>query len=487
MKVLFVATECAPYAKAGGLGDVVGALPKALVAAGHDARVLLPRYGHLDTTGFTPLPGVIGVPLGFGTAWCALHEGRLPQSSVPVYLLEHDAAFGPPRIYGGESGTIWGGVRFGILSRAAFELGRYLNWIPDVMHVHDWPTAWVPLMANGVESAPPYDRLATVLTIHNMAHQPRFPLELLDHLGLGRGEFRADSLEDFGEVNVFKGGLYHSTKLTTVSPRYVQEIRSPAGGFGLDHVLEFRGGDLVGILNGIDEQVWDPATDPLIPATFDADDLSGKAACKAALQAEVGLDPDPTNPLLGVVSRLTGQKGLDVIADALERLLATGAQLVLLGAGEDSLEGRFRWLASRHGGRFAVRIGYDEGLAHRIEAGADLFLMPSRFEPCGLNQLYSQRYGTLPVVHATGGLEDTVEQCDPRARTGTGFKMYRLDPDALFNTTKWAIDVFRGDKELFSAMQRQSMQKKMGWDTAADRYLDVYRWAAAARGVALNS
>lgn len=482
MRILFVASECVPFAKAGGLGDVVGALPKALFDLGHDVRVLLPKYGHLSLSGFERLPQSMGVPMGFGTAWCAVYEGKIPGSEVPVYLLEHDAAFGAPQIYGDEAGTVWGGVKFGILSRAGFELGRWLDWRPEVMHLHDWPTAWAAVMANGVEASA-YPELATVLTIHNFAHQPKFPEEVLDHIGLGREFFKPDGLEDFGDVNPFKGGLYHATMLTTVSPRYAREIRTPELGNGLDGVAEFRAGDLVGILNGIDEDVWNPATDTYIPANFTPDDLSGKKICKQALAREMHLDQEE-GPLLGAVSRMTWQKGLDVIAEAIERILATGARFALLGSGDPGLQDHFRFLAERHRGRFAVRVGYDEGLAHLIEAGSDFFLMPSRFEPCGLNQLYSQRYGTLPIVHATGGLEDTVDQADPGRGTGTGFKFWAMHADALANTVRWATEMYRHQPELFRTMQKQSMTKNMGWDVAAGGYVEVYRWAMERKGVA---
>lgn len=483
MRILFVASECAPFAKAGGLGDVVGALPKALRAAGHDARVIMPRYGFVDTGGLERSSRPLNIPLADGSAGCAVHQGCLPDSEVPIYLIEHDAAFGGESIYGGEEGTVWGGVKFGLLSRAAFELCRWLDWRPDVMHLHDWPSAWAAVMANDVEKAN-FPRLATILTIHNMAHQPRFPREVLDVLGSGHDYFRPDGLEDFGQLNPFKGGLYHATMITTVSPRYSHEIRAREGGCGLHQVVDFRGGDLVGILNGIDEDVWNPRTDRLISARYSVDDLSGKQRCKAALERVMGLDPEPKGPLIGVVSRLSSQKGLDVLAAGMDRLVSGGARLALLGSGDPGLRLRFSELAARYPGRVAVRFAYDERLAHAIEAGADLFAMPSRFEPCGLNQLYSQRYGTLPIVHATGGLDDTVEQCDPASRRGTGFKMYALSEDALVHTTAWAMDVYRNHPALFSAMQRQSMTKPMGWDAIAPRYVELYGWALQRKGAA---
>lgn len=481
MRILFASSECAPFAKTGGLGDVVGALPKALKLLGHDVRILLPKYQLMDVSSFQKSMNPIGIPMGSDTAWCAVHSGLLTGSSVPVYALEYDAAFSGPGIYGGEGGTLAGSFKFGLLSRAAFELCRWLDWYPDVIHTHDWPTAWVPPMANGPEAAYAA-KIAHVLTIHNMSHQPKFPAEALDVLGLGRQFYRVEGFEDFGAVNPFKAGIYHTNMITTVSPRYAHEIRGPALGCGLEPAIEYRAADLVGILNGIDEHVWDPSRDPLLPATYSVDDLSGKAHCKRALESRMNLDHEPNGPLIGMISRLAWQKGLDVVAASLERLLATtGARIVLLGSGEPWMQARFSEIAANNPGRFSVYIGYNEELAHLIEAGADLYLMPSRFEPCGLNQLYSQRYGTLPIVHSTGGLEDTVEQCDPSRRSGTGFKMYNLHPDSLVNTVRWAVEVYRQHPELFKRMQLQSMRKKMGWDVAAAQYEDVYKWAVERR------
>jgi starch synthase len=267
--------------------------------------------------------------------------------------------------------------------------------------------------------------------------------------------------------------------LTTVSPRYANEIRTPEGGDGQDDVLRFRGADLVGILNGIDDQAWNPATDPLIAARYDAWALAGKVACKRALQREMRLAERSDVPLIGIVTRLTAQKGSDVVAGALDRMLALGTQMVVLGSGDPDLEEFFRVRSLLGGDRFRMVRGYDEALSHRIEAGADLFLMPSRFEPCGLNQMYSQRYGTLPVVRATGGLDDTVEQCDERTGEGTGFKLWDLTHESLAATVAWAVRIFHEAPDLFRAMQRRAMQKEFGWENAARRYADVYEWATA--------
>ncbi len=482
VSVLFVSSECAQFVKAGGLGDVVGALPRALRALGHDARIVIPRYDAISTEGFTRHPDPLGVPIGGDNAWSAVFETRLPGSDVPVYLLDHERLFGrgylydPPGAYAADNL-----VRYGYLCRGALQLCRQLRWIPDVFHVHDWPTALLPVYLNTVEASGSLARSATVLTIHNLAHQAKFPASDLPATHVPWKEFRPDSLEDFGAVNPLKGGLYHSTKLTTVSPRYAEEIRTREGGAGLDDVARFRGADLVGILNGIDEQAWNPSADPEIAAPFDADDLTGKAACKSALQREMALAERPDVPLIGIVSRLSEQKGTDVVLAALSRILDLDSQVVILGSGDRAAEG-YLLIRSHHGGdRFRAWIGFSEGLAHRIEAGADCFLMPSRFEPCGLNQMYSQRYGTLPIVRATGGLDDTVDNFDPATGAGTGFKLWDLNVDSLVMTVRWAVQTYRERPEQFRAMQRRAMRKRFGWDVAARRYAQVYEWAVRAR------
>jgi starch synthase len=480
--VLFVASECAPFAKAGGLGDVVGALPVALKARGHDVRVVLPRYDAIPTEGMTRHESPLAVPLGIGEAWCAVYETRLPGTDVPVYMLDHLELFGRGYLYDPPGGMAMDNlVRFAFLSRGAIQLCRHLGWTPDVFHVHDWPSGLLPVYLNTIERHSPFGRSAMVLTIHNLAHQGRFPSRDLPATHVPWEVFNEHGLEDHGAVNVLKGALYHATMLTTVSPRYAQEIRTAEGGFGLDHVLRFRGADLVGILNGIDMNVWNPETDPYIPAHFSVRDLAGKAECKRALQREMHLAERPDVPLIGVVSRLTDQKGTDVIAAALGRILDLGTQMVILGSGDRRAEDYFS-VRSHHGGdRFRAWIGFNEALSHRIEAGADLFLMPSRFEPCGLNQMYSQRYGTLPIVRATGGLDDTVENYDPNTGEGTGFKLWDLNPESLVETVRWAVETYRNRKDHFRAMQTRAMQKDFGWNVAAQRYGDVYRWALERR------
>jgi starch synthase len=480
--ILFAASECAGFVKAGGLGDVVAALPAALRTLGHDVRIVLPRYGFLATDKMKKHDAPLGIPFGVGEAWAAVYETRLPGTEVPIYFLDHQALFGRPYVYDPPgSYAVDNLARFALLSRGAIQLCKHLKWMPDVIHVHDWPTALVPVYLDTVESKNPIAKAATVLTIHNVAHQAKYPAKDLALTQIPWSEMRADGLEDYGSVSPLKGGLYHATKLVAVSPRYAAEIRTPEGGAGLDGLLRFRGGDLVGILNGIDEGAWDPRTDPALVAPFDADDLSGKATCKRALQREMGLAERADVPLIGVISRLADQKGTDVIADALPQILDLDAQVIVLGSGDAKTEARLVAMSEAGGDRFRAWIGFHEALSHRIEAGCDLFLMPSRFEPCGLNQMYSQRYGTLPIVRATGGLDDTVESYDAKTGEGSGFKLQDLYVGSLVATVKWAIDTYRNEPKAFRAMQKRAMKKSFGWGVAASHYLDVYDWAIAAR------
>lgn len=475
LKILFVASECVPFAKTGGLADVVGALPIALAERGHDVRVVLPRYRVTRKHGGERLPEPLAVPLGAGQAWCSVWEARFPRSDARVYLLEHDALYDREGIYGGPDGAYGDNLaRYALLSRGALSLCRALDFTPDVIHAHDWQTALLPVYLNTIEAGTPLARAATVLTLHNMGYQGWFGKEELWQTQLGWDVFHPRGLESHDRLNLLKGGIYHATLVTTVSPRYAREIQTEEGGEGLDGALRERGGDLIGILNGIDDELWSPASDPHLAAPYTAEDLEGKGLCKAALQAEVGLPAQPDVPLLGLVSRLAHQKGIDVFAGALTDILSLGAQIVVLGSGERWAEDLFRRLSISHP-RFRAYIGMNEALAHRIEAGSDIFVMPSRYEPCGLNQLYSQRYGALPVVRAVGGLDDTVE--DDR----TGFKFKALDPQELAQAVAVAVYTYHERPEHFRMMQYHSMQKPMGWSHASQQYEALYRLATARR------
>jgi starch synthase len=474
LKVLFVVSECVPFAKTGGLADVAGSLPIALADAGHDVRVVLPRYRVAARYPAVRLPMSLAVPLGRGEAWAAVWESRLGRSTARAYLLEHNAMFDRDGIYGDKGGDFGDNLaRMSFLSRGALRLCGPLGFEPDIVHVHDWPTSLVPVFMNTLEAGA-FRRAASVLTIHNLGYQGWFDKSELYQTQLGWDVFHERGLEAYDKINLLKGGIYHATMVTTVSPRYAQEIQTPLGGEGLDGVLRDRGGDVVGILNGIDDDVWNPETDPHIPAHFSAIDLTGKAACKAALQAELGLPQRPDVPLLGLVSRFAHQKGIDIVAGALPEMLELGAQIVVLGAGEPWAEQLFSRVGASSG-QFRAHIGLNEGLAHRIEAGADIFLMPSRYEPCGLNQLYSQRYGTLPVVRAVGGLDDTVDN------DLTGFKFHDLTPDALAQTVAWAVFLYRHRPAHFREMQLRGMRKPMGWGHASRQYEALYRLALGRR------
>jgi starch synthase len=471
LKVLFVASECVPFAKTGGLGDVVGALPIALAERGHDVRVVLPRYRSAMRHEATKLPAPLGVPLGYGEEFCAVWETRLQKSDARVYLLEQNHFYDRAGVYNDESGDFGDNVaRFSFLSRGALRLCAALDFTPDIVHVHDWPTSLVPVYLNTIDRASPIARAATVLTIHNLGYQGWFEKSALPATGLGWDVWSARGLEAFDRLNFLKGGIYHSTIVSTVSPTYAKEIQTHEGGHGLDGALRERGRHVVGILNGIDDKVWDPATSPHLPAHYDADDLSGKAACKAALQREMGLPERPDVPLIGIISRLVEQKGIDIFAGALQRMFELDTQVVLLGSGEAWAEQLFGRL-SHTTDRFRAFLGMNEGLAHRIEAGSDFFLMPSRYEPCGLNQLYSQRYGTIPIVRAVGGLDDTVESFV------TGFKFHDLSADDLADTVELAVYIYRNAPDQLRAMQLRSMKKPMGWDHASRQYEALYRMA----------
>jgi starch synthase len=401
-------------------------------------------------------------------------------------MVDHPGYFDRPGLYG-EGGRDYEDnlERFAFFCRAALGWCRQSGWIPDVIHCNDWQTALVPVYLKTVESKDPDLRqVATLLTVHNLAYQGVFPAEKFPATGLPREMFSPAALEFWGKVNLLKGGLMFADLLSTVSPTYAHEIQTPEFGSGLEGVLRERADDLYGILNGADYTVWDPWVDDLIPARYSAADLSGKAVCKAQLQREFGLAMTPDKPLLGVVSRLADQKGLDLIAACLDRIVAAGAQFVLLGTGDPKYEDLFRRAAKSHPSSVGVRIGFDERLAHWIEAGADIFLMPSRYEPSGLNQLYSLRYGTVPVVRRTGGLADSITDATPDAierGEATGFVFEEYTADAFWAAVERALAAYR-DPEVWSKLVQAGMAADFSWDRAAAGYIDLYRKAVAKRG-----
>ena len=484
MRVVMLSPEVYPYAKTGGLADVLAALPPALAAAGVEVTVCVPGYRSALRAAGTPAPGPrLYAPIA--SRMEAAEIVRVPGAPVPTLLLRADRYFDRDGLYG-EGGQDYpdNAERFAFFCRAALEWLRAEREPPDVLHVHEWQAALAPAFLRATAALyPELGRVRTVLSLHNLAFQGRFPADHWHVLNLDARYFVPEFLEFYGEINFLKAGMVFADALTTVSPRYAAEIQTPAFGEGLDGVLRARGAALRGILNGIDDAVWDPATDPQLPARYRAGDLAGKARCKRALQAELGLDVGDDAPLLGVVSRLAEQKGFDLLAVALPPALeAWDAELAVLGSGEERYERWVRELEARFPGRVGARVGFDEGLAHRIEAGADVFLMPSRFEPCGLNQLYSLRYGTVPIVHATGGLDDSVAEFDPATGTGTGFKFTPYTPDAFLVALERALRT-RRDPALWARLVANGMAQDFSWSRAAAEYRALYETLVGGRGV----
>jgi starch synthase len=478
LKVLFVSPEVEPFVKVGGLADMAGALPKEIAALGHDVRVVCPLYSTVKKTGeWRARPDPLGVDVGPEARWARTWETTLPGVDVPAYFIEHEWYFGRAEVYSESPDNTF---RFAFFSRAALALCEQLDWIPDVIHCHDWTTGLLPVMLNTTLRDSRVGGCATVFTIHNLEHQGLSPRGMMEFAHLPLSEYREDSVESYGHVNMMKAALYHSSKITTVSPTYAQEIRTRDGGCGLDGVLRFRSGDLIGILNGIDAASWDPATDPALPANYSAADLSGKAACKAALQQRLGLAVDPHIAVFGVVARFVHQKGLDLLAEAITHLVdRMHVQFAILGSGDERLEGIFRAATAARAGRVGAHIGFDGKLSRLIQAGCDAFIMPSRAEPCGLTQMYAMRYGTPPIVRATGGLVDTVENYVEGA--GTGFVFREANSAALYQAIGRACATYYDRPDDYLALRLRGMARDFTWGGSAQRYEEVYRWAIESR------
>jgi len=481
LKIAFIASECEPYAKTGGLADVVGALPKALLRLGHDPIVILPKYAVIDTIRFNlrPFLGPLGVWMGNTEEWCAAYSAT--NDGVPVYFIEANKYFDRFGLYHDANFNDYQDNvrRFGFFTRAALQLCRDMGFAPDIVHVHDWQTATAAAYLKVWHwNDPLLGKAASQLTIHNIAYQGAYNANDYDYLGLQWSNFTADKFEDYGRVNLLKGGIYYADMVNTVSPTYAKESLSPQPAYGLAPYLNNKGAYYIGILNGADYDQWDPAVDTLIPARYTRQDLSGKAICKEELQRRFLLEADPGIPVIGVISRLVAQKGLDLLAQAIEGILANmRVQFVILGSGDKALEAYYGALPARYPGRVGSYIGYNDELAHWIEAGSDFFIMPSVFEPCGLNQMYSLRYGTLPIVRATGGLEDTVQQYDERSGSGTGFKYQDANPTAIYFSVGWAVSTYYDRPQHIHQMQQTAMVQDFSWGTSARQYLNSYQRA----------
>ena len=488
MKVLFATPECAPYVKTGGLGDVSGALPAALAALGHDVRVLLPAYRHMKVT------GELGDPIEL-PAWGPWPAAQLlpvrREDGVILLLLACPSLYqraGGPYVDAGGRDYPDNALRFGLLSRVAALLGTpqspLAGWQADVVHGNDWPCGLAPLYlaeARALARGVPARIAASVVTIHNLAFQGVFPMADADLLGVPWHWRGIEGVEFWGQLSMLKGGLQFADAITTVSPTYAREIQTPEFGCGLDGVLRARAAKLAGILNGIDMAVWNPASDPLLPHRYQPGDLAGKARNKAALQQRCGLKVDPGALVFGMVSRLTSQKGIDLVLQHLPTLLEGGAQLAVLGSGDPALQQALLEAAARSPQSVSVTVAFDEPLAHLIEAGADCFLMPSRFEPCGLNQMYSQAYGTPPLVGGVGGLVDSVTDATQDPGRGTGFVM-RSNDLAGFADAVARLRAAWKQPATWRRIQANGMQQPFGWEASARRYVQVYEQAIAAAG-----
>ncbi len=482
MKILFVASEATPFIKTGGLADVGGSLPKALAALGHDVRILLPGYQAIaiHDHGFKVVADLTLPSIG-GTA--RLLQSRLPDAAVPVWLVDYPPAYDRPgHPYLDAQGREWydNAERFAILCRAGCSIAMNdadLDWRPDVVHCNDWQSGLIPALLGNEPERP-----ATVFTIHNLAYQGLFPADRFESLGLPAHLWGIEGLEFYDNLSFIKGGLVFADWITTVSPSYAAEICTPEYGCGLDSLLSQRRDRLTGILNGVDYDVWNPATDTLTTNHFDVADLDGKKASKQDLQRLAGLPADPDAALIGTVGRLVEQKGVDLITAAIPQLMPRKLQFIILGSGEARFEQRLRELADRYPQQLAVFIGYNESLAHQIESGADMFLMPSRFEPCGLNQLYSLRYGTLPIVRSTGGLKDSVVDTNAATLadgTASGIVFAEASSEALAEAVRRALTLY-SDPARWRQIMRHGMQQDFSWRRSATRYVGLYRRALAA-------
>ncbi len=480
MNILLAASEVVPYAKTGGLADVAGALPKALARLGHQARIVMPRYNVDKITGNTEtLPGALTIPFNHTTRQATVYVDR--SGEVPVYFIDAPEYFSRGRLYGEQDDA----ERFAFFSRAVVEFAKALNESFDIIHLNDWMTGLVAAYLKTVYAGDPaFQRTRTLFTIHNLAFHGYFDTYDLGKFGLPDWLNRAEGgLEFNGTGSALKAGLVFSDAISTVSPRYAQEIQTPEFGYQFDGLLRARSGDLIGILNGVDYDEWSPESDRYLAAHYSIHDLSGKRECKRDLLKSFGLPEDVERPLIGCISRLSDQKGFDLIIDIAWQMLERGVFFVLLGSGAEFFERRFQALRDARPQQVGVYLGYSNEMAHKIEAGADMFLMPSKFEPCGLNQMYSLRYGTPPIVRAVGGLDDTIENFDRGARRGNGFKFYDYQSARLLEKVYEALLVYT-DGELWQTLMRNGMSADHSWQRAAQQYVQVYEWLAQRRAPA---
>jgi starch synthase len=481
MRIAFAASECVPFSKTGGLADVVGALPRALAAAGHQISVYMPRYRQTKLKDAETVVHSITVPFDDHYRFCSVVTGG-NHSGIHFYFVDYPPFFDREGLYGSSAGDYPDNAeRYALFSRAVLEASKILG-VPHVFHCHDWQSALIPvLLRTQYAEDPAFREVGTVFTIHNMGYQGLFSPDILPLLMLPWDLFAMSKMEFFGQVNFLKGALVYSDFITTVSRKYSQEIQTAEFGFGLEGVLRDRAATVAGILNGVDYEEWSPQTDKYTVARYSLQDLSGKAQCKQDLLATFGVsNANLKLPVIGIVSRFAAQKGFDLIAQIMDRLAREEMIVVALGNGDKQYEEMFLRLQKQFPHNIAVKVAYDNAVAHKIEAGSDMFLMPSKYEPCGLNQIYSLKYGTVPIVRATGGLDDTIEPWDARTGKGTGFKFSDYSGEALLLTVKEALKAFR-DQASWQMLMRNGMNKDFSWNASAKEYIRIYERVRQAR------
>jgi starch synthase len=478
LKILFLSPEAVPFAKTGGLADVAGSLPEALNRLGLNIRLLLPLYTMVRESKIKLhlLFNDLKVPLGGGLLSVRVWEAQT-REGVPVYFIEREDMFDRPQLYGTALGDYHDNLeRFTVYSHGALRIAEELSFAPDVIHCNDWQSGLVPALLKGPYSNSPFvGNARTIFTIHNLGYQGIFPVEKLWLTGLPREAFfHPEGLEFWGKISLLKAGIVYADSITTVSPTYAREIQTDNAGMGMEGILHHRRSALTGIVNGVDYHVWNPAEDRCLTAPYSLKKIAGKRRCKEALIKEMQLDRSlTTQPLLAMISRLDTQKGLDLLIKILDNILSLNVGLVILGAGDASIQEALKTTATNNPGRVALTVGFDEPLAHRIMAGADMLLIPSRYEPCGLTQMYALKYGTIPVVRATGGLDDTITPFNPQTGKGNGFKFTAYKPKAFLRALQKAVELFH-NAGAWRKLRTNAMKEDFSWDRSARSYLELY-------------
>ncbi len=477
LKILFASSEVTPFAKTGGLADVSASLPSALTELGHQVITVMPLYRSVREGGYDleQQEKFPSIPFKGQKLETRIYAAKMGQD-IPIYFLEREEFFDRKNLYGTPEGDYFDNPeRFIFFSRGVLELSQSIGFQPDIVHCHDWQTSLVLVYLKSLyEKNSSFSRARGVFTIHNLAYQGVFPKDMMSVSELPPELFSMNGLEFFGKMNFMKGGIVFSDVVTTVSQKYAQEIQTPEYGYGMDGVLRERSKDIHGILNGVDYDLWNPKTDTHIASNYDVKDTSGKKSCKEELIKIFKLKGSDEFPVIGMISRLADQKGFDILAEALDSLLALDLYLVILGTGDAKYEQQLAALEKKHRGRLSVKIAFDNVLAHKIEAGSDMFLMPSKYEPCGLNQMYSLKYGTIPIVRATGGLDDTIKEFNPEVAKGNGFKFSAYSASDLVKTVKRALYLYR-NKLLWTKLVTNAMKEDFSWHKSAKKYEQIYR------------